>query len=367
MNWTPKGMRFVVSTDQGYLQEYLYEDLNLFPEEKIWLVPENQPRQVWPGGMTLSKDSKRIYVAVADLNAVCEIDLATHKKTRELPVERLPFECQLSDDQRELIVSNWGGRTPRAGDRVGKTGAQEIVVDEHGAPATGTVSIVHLDTGETKNIEVGIHPTSIVTRGRSAWVANASSDTISEIDLDTEAVTRTIRVAPDLGVNKPLDAYGSMPNALALRGDTLYCCDGGDNALAEIDIASGAIKGFRPAGYWPIAIQFSPDGHTAYVLNSKGNGSVENTNLGNPGNPHDFQGTIFEVLDLRRHAFGGSDEACLQAEPLGKRLAGGRRRDGGLSRRHQACAVHHQGEPDLRLDLRRHAGGERGREPVRFG
>ena len=43
VNWTPKGMRFVVSTDQGYLQEYLFEDWNIFPKEKIWLVPSNPP------------------------------------------------------------------------------------------------------------------------------------------------------------------------------------------------------------------------------------------------------------------------------------------------------------------------------------
>jgi YVTN family beta-propeller protein len=294
-NWTPtRGRRFVVSTDQGYLQEYLYEDWQITPQDKIWLVPEDHPRQVWPGGMTVSKDGKRLFVAVADLNAVCEVDLTTRKKVREYPVQRIPFECRLTSDEKELIVSNWGGRTPESGDRLGKTGEQQIVIDAHGAPATGAVSIVHLDGGETKTIGVGIHPTSIAIDGDRAFVANASSDSISEIDLKTETVARTI---PILFRGKAV--LGAMPNALAVRGNTLYCCDGGDNALAEIDIASGKVRGFRPAGYWPISLEFSHDGHTAYVLNSKGNGSVANTNVGNPGNPHDFEGTI-SVIDLRK-------------------------------------------------------------------
>lgn len=292
VNWTPSGRRFVVSTDQGYLQEYLYEDWQITPKEKIWLVPEDKPRQVWPGGMVPSKDGKTLYVAVADLNAVCQIDLITHKKVKEFPVERIPFECRLSEDEKQLIVSNWGGRTPHDGDATGKTGEQQIVVDAHGAPATGTVSIVEIASGNTKHIDVGIHPTSIVVQGNHAFVANASSDSISELDLTAQRVVRTI---PILFKGQPL--LGAMPNALAIRGNTLYCCNGGDNAIAEIDIPSGKVQGFRPAGYWPIALQFSHDGKTLFVLNSKGNGSVANTNNGNAGNPHDFEGTI-SVINL---------------------------------------------------------------------
>ena len=41
------------------------------------------------------------------------------------------------------------------------------------------------------------------------------------------------------------------------------------------------------------------DGKSAYVLNTKGNGSVSKTTLGKPGNAHDFQGTV-TVVDLGR-------------------------------------------------------------------
>jgi hypothetical protein len=43
----------------------------------------------------------------------------------------------------------------------------------------------------------------------------------------------------------------------------------------------------------------SKDGRSAFVLNTKGNGSVLNTSAGKKGNAHDFQGTL-SLLDLRR-------------------------------------------------------------------
>ena len=292
-NWTPDGMRFVVSTDQGYLQEYLYEDWQIQAKEKIWLVDEKTPKQVWPGGMCLNRDRSKLYVAVADLNEVAEIDLETHQKVRSFPVERIPYEVRLSEDEKTLVVSNWGGRTPRTGDRLGMTGSMDIVVDDRGTPASGTVSLVDLATGKSDSIPVGIHPNSILVDGTHAYVANGMSDTISDIDLAQRQVARTIPI-----LFKGEKVIGAMPNALAKQGNTLYVCNGGDNALAEINLPTGKVMGYRPAGYFPCSLELSRDGKTAFVLNSKGNGSVANTVNGNPGNPHDFQGTI-SVINLQ--------------------------------------------------------------------
>ncbi len=59
----------------------------------------------------------------------------------------------------------------------------------------------------------------------------------------------------------------------------------------------GRVRGFRHAGYFPVAVALGRDGKTAFVLNTKGNGSVSQTTLGKPGNAHDFQGTV-TVVDL---------------------------------------------------------------------
>src|SRR5581483_5541746 len=91
--------------------------------------------------------------------------------------------------------------------------------------------------------------------------------------------------------------FGSMPGALAINGSTLYVCDGGDNAVCVVDLKGGKVLGFRPAGYYPTGIALSADGKTAYVVNTKGNGSVRRMAKGEVGNAHDFQGTV-SVVDL---------------------------------------------------------------------
>src|SRR5206468_3228655 len=121
----------------------------------------------------------------------------------------------------------------------------------------------------------------VAVAGGRAYVANAMSDSVSEIDLAAGKVVRTIALRWG-----PLRVLGGMPNALALSpdGSTLYAAGGGDNALAEIDITAGRVRGFRHAGFFPAAVALAHDGKTAYVLNTKGNGSVSKTTLGKPGN-----------------------------------------------------------------------------------
>ena len=111
------------------------------------------------------------------------------------------------------------------------------------------------------------------------------------------------------------------------------------------------VRGFRHAGYFPTAVALGRDGKTAFVLNTKGNGSVSRTTLGKPGNAHDFQGTV-TVVDLTSD-LGRADRAGRAQQPLGCQSR--RPRAEGLQRGDQACPLHHQGEPDLRRGLRRPA------------
>ena len=296
--WSPDGSRLFASTDRGHIQMYIYESGKLKARERIKIQPPGAQGNPVPGGMAITRDGSRLFVAAANRNAVAEVDLKSLELVREFPVQTLPYEPRLSQDEQTLVVSNWGGRLPSPGDRTAKSQDLDIVVDDRGAPASGTVSLIDRTTGAARHIEVGIHPTAIVVRGGTAYVANAMSDSITEIDLNAAKVTRTIPLRWG-----PLRVLGGMPNALALRGDTLYVADGGDNALAEIDLASGKVRGFRHAGYFPTAVELSHDGMTAFVLNTKGNGSVSQTLLGKPGNAHDFQGTVTAVdlgADLAR-------------------------------------------------------------------
>ena len=295
--WTPDGKRCLVSTESGNLRELLWNEPTFSLGSKISCQPQRletnkNPR---PGGMAITRDGKRVFVALCDANAVAEIDLTTNTCLRTFPVQMLPFTVVLSEDEKTLLVSNWGGREPRADDDTGETAAALIVVDPRGVPDSGTVSVIDRQSGVTNHIDVGLHPTDIAVRGGKAYIACAASDAIAEVDI---ATLKCLRLMPLQWKTQRL--FGSMPSALQLApdGKTLYIASGGDNALAEMDMPSGKLRGYRPVGYYPVQLALDPVANIAYVLNTKGNGSVRQTVLGKSGNAHEFQGSL-SIVDLK--------------------------------------------------------------------
>jgi len=291
--WSPDGAHLYVSLSDGIVQEFLLTDRKLTAGRKIAIKPEGEKENPRPGGMVFTRDGGHLFVCACDRNTVVELAMPEGRITREYPVQNLPFEVKLSQDESTLIATDWGGHLVKDGDDMGESGNTMLAIDSHGATSSGTVSLIQRQTGKTTRIEVGLHPTGIAVAGNVAYIANAAGDSLSVVDIPNAKLLRTIPLKWS-----GLNLFGSMPCALALSGNTLTICNGGDNALCEFDIPSGTVRGYRPAGYFPMAVALSPDSSTAYVVNTKGNGSVRNTALGRPGNAHDFQGTV-SVIDLK--------------------------------------------------------------------
>jgi len=309
--WTPDGTRLFASVSNGVVQECLYENGKLTAGRKLEFGGKGNPR---PGGMCLTRDGKTLFVALMDRDCIAELDIASGTATRTLPTQKLPFTVALSPDEKTLIASNWGGRPVtdedalENGERAESNGAW-LVSDPRGFTATGSVSIIERGSGTTTQLPVGLHPTALLIDGNRAFVANAASDSISVIDLTQKSVTATWPLT--WGKNRLL---GSMPSSLALLptlggGKVMLVACGGDNAIAEVDAATGKVLGYRPAGYYPMALAIPPTspllpglgggaggGGRIFALNTKGNGSVRRTVLGQAGNAHDFQGSI-SVID----------------------------------------------------------------------
>jgi DNA-binding beta-propeller fold protein YncE len=297
MAWSPAGDRLVLSVGETYkdpdtdgLIILKFEDGKLSLDKEINLAKAGEPDRVVPGGLCFNADGSKLYVACVDLNAVLELDGQIFERYRKFPVGMLPYSVKLSSDGRTLITTNWGGRVPKAGEFVSQTGISKILVDKHGAPTSGTVSLIDIGSGNTSELSVGIHPSDISIDGNLAYVANTMSDSISTIDVHGGKVLREDRLRW-----KGMRLMGSMPTAFANMNGTLYICNGGDNALAEYDLASHEIKGYRPAGFFPVGVVLM--GGKAIVANSKGNGSIARTRYGGVGNAHEFEGTV-SVLDL---------------------------------------------------------------------
>ncbi len=66
-----------------------------------------------PLGMALAPDEKRLYVALADLNAVAVVDLVRRRLAGYLPVGWYPTSVALSPDGRRLFVANAKGVAER--------------------------------------------------------------------------------------------------------------------------------------------------------------------------------------------------------------------------------------------------------------
>lgn len=292
--WSPDGSRLYASVANGTILEAICQGETLTAGRKFTPRPSDAKENPRPGGMCITHDGKTLYVACMDRNSVAEIDLASGAFVRESPTQLLPYTVALSGDEKTLIATNWGGRPPEEDDESAETAAALIVIDPRGVPASGSVTIIDRAMRAVTHLPVGLHPTDVVVRGNTAYVANAASDTISPVDLVTGKVSHEIPLKWG-----SLNIFGAMPNALALSGDgrRLYVAVGGDNAVAEMELPSGKVLSYRPAGYFPSGLALSRDGKTLYAVNTKGNGSVRRTSMGEVGNAHDFQGTV-STIDL---------------------------------------------------------------------
>src|SRR4029077_3280153 len=197
------------------------------------------------------------------------IDLDKGALVQQIETGVAPYAVALAPDEKFAFVSNWGGRRPNKGDRTAPSSGTPTVIDERGVAASGTVMKIDLGrvaiVGETA---VGLHPADLKLSadGKTLYVANANSDTVSILRTDPLEVTQTVLVRPDPGL-----PFGSATNALALSADgkALYACNGGNHAVAVISLEDRAmLKGFVPTGWYPGAAV--TDGKHLFVANVKG-------------------------------------------------------------------------------------------------
>jgi DNA-binding beta-propeller fold protein YncE len=245
-------------------------------------------------GIALTKDGKRAYVCMSRNNVLGIVDLVDGKLDGEIETGVAPYDVKLSPDESIAYVTNWGGRKPTKDDKTAKSSGTPTVVDERGVASSGTVMKIDLARkAVVKETKVDLHPAATaLSRDGSTWyVPNANSDTISVIDTKEFRVTQKLLVRPD-----PALPFGSATNFVALAPDdkTLYACNGGNNAIAVIELGEKAdIRGYVPTGWYPGAVV--SDGKHLYVANVKGEGSREVNPKKEGFNTHLQRGTVSKI------------------------------------------------------------------------
>ena len=294
------------------------------------LPPANAPRRKpeIPAGLAVSRDGKRLYIALNLSNRLAELDAATGNVLRLWNVGVEPYDVVLAG--HKAYVSNWGGPRPDANSITGPAGQGTLVrVDPVRYIASeGSVSVIELATtrpvvgqasrlptgqlapgssagvtpaqaAETAapltEILTGLHAcaTALSPNGRWLVVANAGSDTLSIIDTRSDLLIETICARQN-----PADLFGAQPNALTFdkSGKRLFVCNGTQNAVADFDFAPGQSRllGLIPVGWFPGAVVHDPRRNALYVANIKG---VASTRTLDPSehagyNTHQYHGSL---------------------------------------------------------------------------
>ena len=165
--WSPDGTRLFASTSRGHVQAFAYKDGTLRSAGRIRIQPEGAEGEPGP---RRDGDHPRRHAPVRRRGQ-------PQRRRRGRPDDaqaraRVPGRrrCRTSRGSRRTS-GRWSSATgaagrPRPGDRTAKSQDLDIVVDDRGAPASGTVSLIDRETGATRHVEVGIHPTAIVVRRR---------------------------------------------------------------------------------------------------------------------------------------------------------------------------------------------------------
>src|SRR5262249_9719788 len=74
--WHPDGTRLFASTERGFIQSFRYDRGALRRERRIEVKPPGAKENPAPGGIAITRDGTRMFVAAANRNAVAEVDLA---------------------------------------------------------------------------------------------------------------------------------------------------------------------------------------------------------------------------------------------------------------------------------------------------
>ena len=243
-----------------------------------------------PTGVAFSADGKSAYALLSANDTITQIDLTGKTVTGQIRVGNAPHSLLI--EGHTAYVSNEGGRVANASDFTIYSDGTEIVADKvNGSAATGTVSVVDLNTFKVVNtIEqgIGLHPTGMAKYGKGILVANAYSDTLSLIDTDTQKVARVI----DLGLPIKIpgehgSAYGAGPNSIAVdeHAGIAYVALYNANAIAVVklqdpeheqwdDSPHETVLGMIPVAYAPSSVAFDKVNRQLIVANDKGVGTT---------------------------------------------------------------------------------------------
>jgi len=280
-----KGKQYVLWGTKNKLMQAQWDGAKAEIVKAVFFKPKEGVRASIPNEMLVRQENggPAAYVVLNGNDEAAKLDLNSGKILWQKPVGLAPYGIGLANGK--LYVSNWSGAVP-SNKSMPAAGIPwgAALVNEYGAVASGSVSVLDPETGETlQDIKVGLHPNDLIVSPDEnyVYVANGNDDNISVISTHTLQATETISVRLN---NKNNPYFGDSPNGLALSADgrRLYVANGMDDALAVIALGrqaaqhaaadSSRLVGFIPTAAYPGGVAVSDDS-VLYVANIEGVGA----------------------------------------------------------------------------------------------
>jgi YVTN family beta-propeller protein len=259
----------------------------------------------YPWGLALHPGGRYMYAAGLRSDTLDVIDTTSKSEVKSVSTGEWPYGVLVSPDGRRAYVTNWGMFNPQGNDNPG-TQIPNPPVDipptsGYNTPQSSSVWTYDLTDPASPTvinktrigrdldgyrILSGSLPSSIALspNGTTLAVTSSNDQLVAVLDAATGSLMRNIdlRLYPGAPKEGPT---GVQPNALAWTpdGNTLFVAEGGLNAVAAVNVATGTVTGHIPTAWYPAAVQVSPDGGHLYIASAKGYGSGSGTTLGPAG------------------------------------------------------------------------------------
>ncbi|HLJ46466.1 MAG TPA: bifunctional YncE family protein/alkaline phosphatase family protein, partial [Bryobacteraceae bacterium] len=251
------------------------------------------PGHPQPCGIAFSADGNFVYIAMSRLGQVDVFDASRRTIVRSIDTGNVPFGVAFAVKRDRVFVTNRGGRRSDGHETTAPSSGTAVITDPvTGTTTSGSVTVIELKSGKTREVSVGLAPSLMALNSDESLlaVANGHSDSVSV--LNTSDLTRTDVKIPAY----PEGTLGSQPIALVFspEGDRLYVACAGNNAVAVLTRAGKTWKvaGAVPAGWFPTALAIDSAG-VLRVLNIKG---VGNTADGKGGfNSRQYEGSLLKI------------------------------------------------------------------------
>jgi YVTN family beta-propeller protein len=275
------------------------------------------PTGAYPFNLALSPDGNRLYVTNIGLFEYSTIPGAKREDPIHTGLHFPPFGYPSKEARDGVDVE--GRHIPGLGDPNSPRGSSLWTYDVTDvAHPTKTAELrLGQPITELPNGQVGgAAPTGIVAGADAVYVSLAHQDSIAKISPDGTRILAEAQLSPfplaDFhdSQNRPL--RGVMPSGLALgphpsladssKENRLYVAESGIDSVAVLNTITMQVLEHIPAGWNPSAVTLSPDGHTLYIVNTKGKGAGPNGGKTHDPNTPSYVGALeygsLSVVDL---------------------------------------------------------------------